>query len=152
MKDEIVSKLEMLGRYLRILRGYQSHSLEELKVDPTLRGAVERYMEVALECCLDVGEMIISKEKARKPESYREVIEILGELGVLPKDFAEKFAPAASLRSILVHMYARVDIEKIYEYLQNNLEDINEFAKFIAKYLEKLPRRKLRQQDGEGVT
>lgn len=136
MKDEIVSKLEMLGEYLRILRGYQSHSLEELKMDVTLRGAVERYMAVAIECCLDMGNMIISKEKARKPESYREVIEILGGVGVLPKDFAEKFAPAASLRNILVHMYARVDIEKIYGYLQNNLEDINEFAKFIAKYLE----------------
>ncbi len=136
MKNEILSKLELLGEYLKILRGYQRHSLEELKTDVTLKGAVERYMEVSLECCLDVGEMIISKERARKPESYREVIEILGEIGVLPADFAEKFAPVAGLRNILVHMYAKVDIEKIYKHLQNNLEDINEFAKFVAKYLE----------------
>jgi hypothetical protein len=31
--------------------------------DHTLRGAVERYIEVALECMIDIGEMIISKEK-----------------------------------------------------------------------------------------
>ena len=61
--------------------------LEELKMDVTLRGAV------AIEYCLDMGK----------------VIEILG--GV--KDFAEKFAPAVSLRNILVHMYARVDLEAL---------------------------------------
>lgn len=74
-------------------------------------------------------------EKARKPETYREVIEILGEIGVLAENFANKFAPAAGFKNILVHMYTEIDIEKVYEYLQNNLEDINKFAKFIAKYL-----------------
>ncbi|HPQ05458.1 MAG TPA: DUF86 domain-containing protein [Methanothermobacter sp.] len=33
-----------------------------------------------------------------------EVIEILGEIGILPRDFADKFAPAAGFRNILVHM------------------------------------------------
>lgn len=137
MINEILSKLERLREYLKILKGYQTHSLEDLKKDVTLRGAVERYLEVSLESCLDIGEMIISKERARKPETYREVIEILGEIGVLPEDFADKFAPAASFRNILVHMYSEIDIEKVYGYLQNNLEDINKFAKFIAEYLRK---------------
>ncbi|MBC7118834.1 MAG: DUF86 domain-containing protein [Methanobacteriaceae archaeon] len=138
MKNEISSKLERLREYLKILKGYQSHSLEDLKKDITLRGAVERYLEVSLESCLDIGEMIISKEKARKPETYREVIEILGEIGVLPGDFVDKFTPAAGFRNILVHMYAEIDIEKVHGYLQNNLDDINKFAKFIAKYLKKI--------------
>jgi len=137
MKNEISSKLERLREYLKILRSYQSHSLKDLKNDITLRGAVERYLEISLESCLDIGEMIISKEKARKPETYREVIEILGEIGVLPEDFVDKFAPAAGFRNILVHMYAEIDIEKVYKYLQNNLDDINNFAKFIAEYLKK---------------
>ncbi|NLU04642.1 MAG: DUF86 domain-containing protein [Methanothermobacter sp.] len=137
MKNEISSKLERLGEYLKILRGYQSHTLEDLKYDVTLRGAVERYLEVSIESCLDIGEMIISQERARKPETYREVIEILGEIGVLPEDFVDKFAPAAGFRNILVHMYAEIDIEKVYGYLQNNLDDINNFARFIAEYLKK---------------
>lgn len=102
------------------------------------QGAVERYLEVSIECCLDIGEMIISWERARKPETYREVIEILGEIGVLPGDFADKFAPAAGFRNILVHMYAEIDVERVYLYLQRDLEDIEKFAVFVARYLEEL--------------
>jgi len=91
MKDEIVSRLDKLKEYTDLLKGYQKYSLEQLKKDFTLRGAVERYLELALECVIDIGEMIISAEGLRKPEKYREVIEILGEKNIIPKHFAEKF-------------------------------------------------------------
>lgn len=62
---------------------------------------------------------------------------ILGKHKVIPIDFAERFAKAVGLRNILVHMYEEVDIEKLHSYLQNNLGDFDEFAKYIARYLEK---------------
>jgi uncharacterized protein YutE (UPF0331/DUF86 family) len=145
MMEEIAFKLEMPRKYVGILRNYQKHGIEELEGDITLRGAVERYLEVALECALDIGEMVISAEKLEKPEGYREVIEILGKKGVLPQEFSEKLAPAAGFRNILVHAYAEVDIEKLYKLLQNNLEDFDEFSRHIAKYLEE------RLSSGEGT-
>lgn len=136
MKEEIYSKLEDLKKYVRFLKGYQSHGKEELEVNHTLRGAVERYLQLALECTLDIGEMIISKEGFRKPERYREVIEILGEEGILPREFAERFAPSMGLRNILVHRYAVIDLDELYQHLQDDLEDFNIFAKCVAKYVE----------------
>ena len=136
MKNEILSKLERLQEYVRILNSYRKYSIQEIKKDFTLKGAVERYLEVSLECVLDIGEMVISKEGFRKPETYREVIEILGEKGILPEEFAKRFAEVAKFRNILVHMYAEVDVEMVYEILQNNLGDFDEFAKHIARYLE----------------
>ncbi len=137
MSGEIVSKLERLGEYVQILRGYQQHSLEELRSDHTLRGAVERYLELALECALDIGELVISREGLRKPETYRDVIEILGEAGVLSAEFVEKFAPAASFRNILVHRYYDIDLARLYSFLQTSLEDFDTFSKSIAVYLKK---------------
>ncbi len=81
--------------------------------------------------------MIISYLCLRKPETYKEVIEILGEEGILPEGFAERFAEAAKFRNILVHMYAEIDVEMVYEILQNNFEDFDEFARHIARYIEK---------------
>jgi len=135
VKDEILAKLEMLKGYVEILRGYRSRTLEEVKADPTLRGAIERYLQVALECTFDVGEMMISLGGFRKPGTYKEVIEVLGEKGVLSEEFVERFAPAAGFRNILVHMYAEVDVEKVHKFLQENLEDFNDFTKQIAKHL-----------------
>ncbi len=135
MNDEIASKLEMLDEYIAILKGYQHHDVEDLMRDHTLRGAVERYIEVALECMIDIGEMIISKEKLKRPDTYRDVFLLLGEHGILPDDFAKDLAPAAGFRNVLVHMYAKIDIDRLYYYLENNLEDIERFGKYIARYL-----------------
>jgi len=52
---------------------------------------------------LDIGEIIISMEELRKPEEYKEVIEILGEADILPKEFAKKFAPSGRIQK-----YSRV--------------------------------------------
>ncbi len=136
MREEIYSKLEDLKKYVQYLNSYRSHSREELRENYTLRGAVERYLQLALECILDIGEMIISREGFRKPETYREVIEIVGEKGILPTEFAEKFAPSMGFRNILVHRYAEVDLDDLYQHLQDDLEDFNIFAKCVAKYLE----------------
>jgi uncharacterized protein YutE (UPF0331/DUF86 family) len=56
---------------------------------------------------------------------------------VIPVDFAERFADAASFRNILVHMYEEVDTGRLHSYLQKNLGDFGEFARYIAGYLEK---------------
>jgi uncharacterized protein YutE (UPF0331/DUF86 family) len=34
-------------------------------------------------------------------------------------------------------MYEEVDAEKLFNYLQNDLVDFDEYVKYIAKYLEK---------------
>jgi uncharacterized protein YutE (UPF0331/DUF86 family) len=135
MNDEIASKLEMLEEYIAILKGYQHHDVEDLMRDHTLRGAVERYIEVALECMIYIGEMIISKEKLKRPDTYRDVFLLLGEHGILPDNFAKDLAPAAGFRNVLVHMYAKIDIDRLYYYLENNLEDIERFGEYIARYL-----------------
>ena len=135
MNDEIASKLEHLREYVTILKDYQYHKIEELQTDHTLKGAIERYLEVALECTIDIGEMIISREKLKRPESYQEVFLILGEQGILPKNFAITFAPSAGFRNRLVHMYAKIDIGRLHYYLQNNMGDIEQFGKYIAQYL-----------------
>ncbi|MBA3046322.1 MAG: DUF86 domain-containing protein [Candidatus Thermoplasmatota archaeon] len=135
MREEISSKLEQLGKYIRILKTYQNRTLADLNEDFTLRGAVERYLGLALQCSLDIGEMIISMEKLRKPDTYRDVIEILGENGILPRDFAKRFALAAGFRNILIHMYADIDMEEVHQFLQENLGDFDEFARSIAEHL-----------------
>jgi uncharacterized protein YutE (UPF0331/DUF86 family) len=137
MKEEIVSRIMLLSEYVKFLQSYRKHSLDDLMTDYTLRGAVERYLELSIECCIDIAEMIISYENLKRPDSYREVILVLGNEGILPEEFAKKFSNAAGLRNALVHMYANIDINELYININSNLGDFNTFAKYIAIYLEK---------------
>ena len=135
MIKEINFKLEQLGEYVSTLREYQQYDIEEIRNNRTLRGAIERYMEISLACMIDICEMIISTEKLRRPETYREVILVLGQYNILPEEFAKKLAPAAGFRNILVHMYADIDLGKLHSFLQNDIGDLELFAEYIAKYL-----------------
>lgn len=65
MKNEILNKLERLQRYVRILNTYKKCSIQEINEDFTLSGAIERYLEVSLECVLDIGEMVINKIRSK---------------------------------------------------------------------------------------
>ena len=51
-------------------------------------------------------------------------------------DFAQEFQEAAKLRNILVHMYTDVDPTVIVRILEKNLDVFDEYARYIAIYLE----------------
>jgi uncharacterized protein YutE (UPF0331/DUF86 family) len=95
---------------------------------------VERNLEVAAQCCLDICHRIISIEKALKPGDYHEAFLRMSELGVLPPDFTWKLAPIAGFRNILVHEYIGVDWNEVYSNLQKT-SDLVEFAEYIREWL-----------------
>lgn len=128
-------KLEKLRGYREYLESYRKHSLADLETDYTLQGAVLRYLQLAIECVLDIGEILISELKLPKPGELREVIEVLGKHKILPADFAERLAPIAGFRNILVHEYADVDLERVYKYLQENLKDFDFYAQCIVRFV-----------------
>jgi uncharacterized protein YutE (UPF0331/DUF86 family) len=63
-----------------------------------LRDIVERNLEIAAQCCIDICHRIIAVEHALKPSDYYEAILRMGELGVLPVDFARTLAAIAGFR------------------------------------------------------
>jgi uncharacterized protein YutE (UPF0331/DUF86 family) len=136
-QEKISQKLESLGEYLRYLKMCRKYSLEELKGDPIIRGAVERYLHLAAECVIDIAEIMIATRGLRKPEDYREAIDILGEAEIIPAAFAGYFSPIAGFRNILVHEYARIDLQEVYRHLVKDLDDFEKFAQFIARSVEK---------------
>lgn len=137
-RSTLVDKLSQLEGYIERLEDLSETSLEELREDPMVSAATERVLHLALESCLDIGQVIVSHEGEERPDSYREVITILGEIGVLDPDFAEAFAPAAGLRNVLVHRYTEVDLERVHRFLRDELEDLRSFREAVAAYAKDL--------------
>lgn len=134
-KESITRKLMVMKRCIGFLRANERVTPGKLYKDYGLRSAIERNFQVAIEAALDIAEVIISEEGFEKPEDYRGTILTLGRRGVFPLEFAERFAPAAGFRNILVHGYAEVDVEKLRGYLLEELEDFEELAEYVVKYL-----------------
>lgn len=138
LREKTAMKLEKLKEYAGYLKSYQKYTLDDLTKDHVLRGAVERYLHLSAECVIDIAEIMIAELGLRKPEEYREAIEILGESGILPDEFAYHFAPIAGFRNILVHEYTRIDLEEVYRHLQQDLVDLEKFTEYIIEYLQGL--------------
>jgi len=80
-------RLDELNERLQRLEPLREKDLSEFQRDAYWRDIVERNLKTAAQCCIDIGNRIISLEGAQKPRDYYESILRLGGLGVLPVDF-----------------------------------------------------------------
>jgi uncharacterized protein YutE (UPF0331/DUF86 family) len=134
--EKIIRKLELLREYTRYLRTFQKKSIQEFSTDFVLQGALERYFQLAIECVIDIAHLIIADLKLKRPNSYREAIDMLGQKGIIPDEFAYYFAPVTGFRNILIHGYSEIDMDEVYRHLQTDLDDFEKFSRYIVQYIE----------------
>jgi uncharacterized protein YutE (UPF0331/DUF86 family) len=127
--------LKRLEKALQILQQSSKVAFEELIDNHVLLSAVERNLQVAIECILDIGNHIIAEKGFETPEDNEDVIRILGDEGIIPTDFSEKIKGIAGFRNILIHEYTGIDYRLLYDYLRNRLDDFRKFAMYISSYL-----------------
>ena len=84
-----LDELSERGARLDVLK---KRNRTEFEADVNLRDLAERNLEVAAQCCLDICHRIIALVGAQKPRDYYESIIRLGEIGVLPPEFARQLA------------------------------------------------------------
>lgn len=116
------------------MQPFRDRARSDFDEDPYLRDIVERNLEIAAQCCIDISHRSISREDARKPVDHYDAILSMGELGVLPAGFARHLVPLAGFRNILVHEYVAVDWDEVYRAL-HRLEDLERFAEFVRTWL-----------------
>ena len=132
----VTERLEALKAYIAELDDYTRYSFEELTSDMVKYRAAERSLQLAAQAVVDIAAHVISADYDARVQDYREAIKDLGKAGVLPREFAERLAPIAGFRNILVHEYLAVDPAKLYDHLTNGRADLREFGRRIVEYLQ----------------
>jgi uncharacterized protein YutE (UPF0331/DUF86 family) len=116
------------------LRRHAGRPLEALVSDPDRRWAVERGLQLAAQNALDIATHLSASEGRDVPD-YATAIDTLGELGILPHDFAARFRALAGFRNVLVHGYLGVDVTRVHQQLNSGLADFEEFVRHVEAYL-----------------
>jgi len=131
---ERVRKLEEAVFQLKKLRHLGE---KEFLADKTIQYAAMYAMIIGIEAICDIGNHILAKYFNRAAESYKDVILLLGEEGIIPKSFAKKSSKMTDFRNILIHLYLKVDERKVYENLKKTPEEFIKFSQYFLKFLKK---------------
>jgi uncharacterized protein YutE (UPF0331/DUF86 family) len=133
--EKIHGLLRNLGSSLDQLRKIAQMDQKRFLGDALASGAAKYYLQTAIEACIDIGNHIISSEGYRAPRDYRDVFTVLEENGLVTGVQATKLRQMAGLRNRLVHLYWEIDDELVFQYLQTNLNDFDEYNQAVLKFM-----------------
>ncbi|RMG03758.1 MAG: DUF86 domain-containing protein [Nitrospirae bacterium] len=138
MMVDILSKVDVVRERVSRLREYSGVSFEKFLSDYTLRAAIERNLEVAIQGCIDIAKIIIKRERLREPEDNKGTFVVLAENGLISEESLKFLLPMAGTRNILVHGYDKVDESIIFGIIRRHLEDFDRFlCEIDDRYLKK---------------
>ncbi len=118
------------------LNEMQKLTKEQFLANPDHYAIVEHHLRRTLESMFDIGRHIIAKKGLGKPEKYSHIIELLGQHGIISSEFSIRIKGMAGYRNRLVHEYAHITSEELYDIIDTRLKDFEQFSKYIVEFLE----------------
>jgi uncharacterized protein YutE (UPF0331/DUF86 family) len=119
--------------HLALINSIKEDCQKKFQIDPIYRGALLHYLYLMADTCITLAEQVIRFKKLRPAQSYHEAFDILGESGVLNREFAYSFAAIAGFRNFLAHDYEKIEAEIICNEVLTKLEEVEEFLIQIGK-------------------
>jgi len=129
----IENKVSSVREYLSILERYKVYTRKQIEEDIDIRGAVERYLYLAVQSAIDLAEALVSAKNLRKPTTFSETFYILEEAGLISLELREELVKMAGFRNIIAHDYADVDYDIVFDVLQDKLADLEKFLQAVVK-------------------
>lgn len=103
--------------------------------DPHLIASAKYHLIVGIEAAIDLANHLIAKNRWRAPEDYADTFRIMEEQGLIDAEFSARLQRMARFRNRLIHIYRDVDNEIIYNLLQEDICDIEEFLTEYLRFL-----------------
>lgn len=100
--------------------------------DEERRAAAERWLQVAVQICIDLGTQLVTDQSTPPPSDFGKVFRILGVKGVIPTNLAQRLAGAAKQHHLIMHLYLEVDDRAVFASLAH-LDDLREFAANVER-------------------
>ena len=131
---------ELVQRYLKQMREAVTilHDLgktkrEEFTTDYHVYGLAERYLQIAIEACLQVCGILVASLGLRRPEGYHELLSIVAAQQLIPHPLAYRLEVLTDLRDALVHDPGTLNRDLLYDHIQHRLGDLEAFANAVEE-------------------
>ncbi|MBP7411492.1 MAG: DUF86 domain-containing protein [Methanoculleus sp.] len=130
LSSELMQACERLRELGRLPR-------EVFTQDPHLVASAKYHLIIGIEAAIDLANHVITKNRWKIPENYADTFCILEEHGFFDKNLGTRLQTMARFRNRLIHIYWDIDNDRIYNLLQ---EDIGDIEQYLTEYIRALQR------------
>jgi uncharacterized protein YutE (UPF0331/DUF86 family)/predicted nucleotidyltransferase len=132
-KELVDRYLKQLREALIILRDLGKTKREEFTTDYHVYGLAERYLQIAIEACLQVCGILVASLGLRRPDGYHELLSIVASQQLIPHPLAYRLEVLTDLRDALVHDPGTLNRDLLYDHIQQRLGDLETFANIVEE-------------------
>ena len=141
MDERIKEHLKHLNKYYLLLTEIRKRDFTTFNNDPLLQGSSERFLQLAIESCLNIGNRMISlyqfDRPTETPETYADIFVQMKQLDIIDEAFCGRLVKMAKFRNRLVHLYWEIECQMVYRIIQDNLDDFKLFQEKVVAFLKK---------------
>ena len=126
---------EVLERKLALLRTYRA-DLEAYAAAGQLKSdhyAVERLFQLCIEAMADLLGHALMERGVAHPDTYAEIFAEAAQRGILGGELGSRLEEAARMRNLIVHLYDRIDLDRLADAVPFLLEDTKHFIGRLAE-------------------
>jgi uncharacterized protein YutE (UPF0331/DUF86 family) len=125
--------LRLLDIYLQHLQQHQSADPAAITPFDAVDAAVQRWLQLAIQCCLDLGDSLLGKLGEPEPPRYRDIFAALERRGIIDASLARNLEALTDFRNTLAHAYEGLSPGETWRQLRQGLQTMAEFAKKMSQ-------------------
>ena len=137
-KERILAKLDEIEQYLGELEEIVPDNFEEYRASIEKRRAAERLLQITIEAVMDTSALLVKEMKLGLPTVEEEFLEKLSGR-VLKPATVENLRRMKRFRNFLVHGYGKIEDERVFDIIEENLGDFEDFKAQILNFLKTKP-------------
>ena len=138
MDERIKEHLKQLNKYYLLLSEMRKTDFDKFENNPIIQASSERFLQLAIESCLNIGNRLISFHQFKKPietpETFSDIFVQMRKLGIINGAFCERLIKMAKFRNRLVHLYWEIERQMVYRIIQDNLDDFRLFQEKVVAF------------------
>jgi len=120
----IETKLAVLRDNLARLATLPQTDFAEFAADFRNVDSALHRLQTSIQALIDIGSYKVGRRGLRPPDSSRDILTALEVDGALPRGSADRFAPLFAFRNRVVHLYDRVDSQRVFDILTQHRQDL----------------------------
>jgi uncharacterized protein YutE (UPF0331/DUF86 family) len=133
LTDREQELLRLLNNYLTRLQAVQDVDPQAIEPFGTQDAAVQRWLQLAIQCCLDLGDSLLGRLGEPEPPRYRDIFSVLVRVGVIDPPLAQALEQLTDYRNTLAHAYVDLSPVETWRRMRQGLPSLAEFGRRIAQ-------------------